>query len=154
MDPRITILTLGVSDLKKSTQFYTETLGWPKTSDSNDNITFLQLNNGMLLSLSPTEKLAEDAKLTATASATSSSFRGFTMAYNTQTQDEVDSIFAFLEKEGDVTIVKKPEKVFWGGYSGYMADPDGNLWEIAYNPFLKLNSSDGTVATSSGKESE
>ena len=139
MEKRLTIIGLGVSDLKASTQFYEEAFGWEKTSSSNDDITFIQLN-GILLSLYPRELLAEDA----TVSPEGSGFRGFTLAYNARSEKEVDDIIADLESKG-VEIIKRPQKVFWGGYSSYIADPDGNLWEIAYNPYLPMDEAGNTV---------
>ena len=133
MEQRLTIVGLGVADLKVSENFYTQTLGWTKTKDSNDDIIFLQLN-GILLSLYSRDKLAEDAEV----SPEGSGFKGFTLAYNARSEDEVNAIFAELGSKG-VRIVKPAQKVFWGGYSGYIADPDDNLWEIAYNPFLPMD---------------
>lgn len=88
----------------------------------------------MLLSLYPREKLAEDAQV----SATGSGFKAFTLAYNTRSQEEVDTLVAELTGKG-AKLVKAAEHVFWGGYSAYIADVDDNLWEIAYNPFLRLD---------------
>lgn len=141
--PRMTIITLGVSDLVVATKFYQETLGWTKSSSSTDSISFFELpDNGMLLSLYPTDKLADDVgiqkNLTTLPTTGTPPFRGFTLAYCTKSEEEVDRIFADLRGKG-VTIVKEPEKVFWGGYSGYMADPDYNLWEIAHNPYLQMD---------------
>lgn len=133
MQQRLTIVGLGVKDLKASTSFYETQFGWTKTKSSNDDITFFQLN-GILLSLYHREKLAEDA----TVDPEGSGFKGVTLAYNTRSEEEVDDIIKRLSDAG-VNIVKQPEKVFWGGYSSYIADPDGHLWEIAYNPFLPLN---------------
>ncbi|EDP98584.1 VOC family protein [Kordia algicida OT-1] len=133
MQPRVTIIGLGVNDLQAATAFYKEKFGWKLTKASNENISFFQLN-GILLSLYPKDKLAEDA----TVDPKGSGFKGFTLAYNTQTKEEVDEIFADLTNK-NVKIVKQPEEVFWGGYSGYVADLDDNLWEIAYNPFLELD---------------
>lgn len=133
MQSRLSIITLGVADLKIATAFYEETFGWQKTSASNENITFIQLN-GILLSLYPREKLAEDAGV----SHEGSGFKGFSIAYNTRSKEEVDELIAELEAKG-VRIVKRPEEVFWGGYSSYIADPDDNLWEIAWNPYLAIN---------------
>ena len=133
MQQRVTIITLGVSDLQIATQFYTETLDWETTEGSNEFITFFRLN-GVLFSLYPIEKLAEDAKLEAKPL----DFRGFTLAHNLHSEKEVDEFFEKLSTKG-VRIVKQPEKVNWGGYSGYFSDPDGNLWEVAFNPFLPLD---------------
>lgn len=133
MEPRLNILTLGVENLDVSANFYQEKFGWKKKAISTDQISFFQLQ-GMILSLYQREKLAEDAKVEAKGSG----FKGFTLAYNARSEDEVDQLIEELEKKG-VTIVKRPEKVFWGGYIGYIADPDHNLWEIAHNPFLELD---------------
>ncbi len=133
MENRLTIIGLGVSDLKSATAFYVEKFGWECTKNSTDAITFIKLN-GILLSLYPREKLAEDANV----SSIGNGFKGVTLAYNTRSKDEVDQIFVDLEAKG-VKIVKKPEDVFWGGYSGYISDLDDNLWEIAYNPFLDID---------------
>ena len=132
MQQRLTIVGLGVNDLARANEFYENTFGWTKLPSSNDNITFMQLN-GILLSLYPKDKLAEDAGV----SPEGSGFKAFTLAYNTHSKEEVDTIFRDLDSKG-VKIVKAPEEVFWGGYSGYIADPDENLWEIAYNPYLPL----------------
>ncbi|MBT8220542.1 MAG: VOC family protein [Bacteroidia bacterium] len=138
MEQRVTIIGLGVNDLQASTKFYTETFGWTMSENSTDDITFIQLN-GILLSLYPREKLAKDATVTPEGSG----FRGVTLAHNARSKKEVDQIFSDLKNKG-VRIVKPPEEVFWGGYSGYIADPDGHLWEIAYNPYLTLDE-DGNV---------
>lgn len=139
MQPRVTIIGLGVHDLKASTAFYKEKFGWKLTNASNENISFFQLN-GVLLSLYSREKLAEDA----TVNPAGSGFKGFTLAYNTRTKEEVDEIFADLASK-DIKIVKQPEHVFWGGYSGYVADLDDNLWEIAHNPFLALDADGNAI---------
>jgi catechol 2,3-dioxygenase-like lactoylglutathione lyase family enzyme len=134
LEQRITIISLGVENLKTSTKFYTDCFGWQKTADSNEDIVFIKLN-GFILSLYNREKLAEDA----TVDPKGSGFRGVTLAYNCISEAEVDEIIEMLRNK-DVHIVKKPQKVFWGGYSSYIADPDGHLWEIAYNPFLQMDS--------------
>ncbi len=139
MDQRLTIISLGVNNLEISNKFYLEKFGWKKMVSSNEYISFFQLN-GILLSLYPREKLAEDA----TVSAEGNGFKGFSLAYNTRSKEEVDSLFENLKSKG-VKIVKQPEEVFWGGYSGYIADPDENLWEIAYNPFLPLDKNGSTL---------
>ncbi len=139
MEQRLTIVTLGVKDLAVSSIFYEQTLGWKKLASSNANILFFQLN-GILLSLYLKEKLAEDA----TVSAKGQGFKGFTLAYVTRSEAEVDTIIASLKAKG-VAIVKQPEKAFWGGYSSYIADPDDNLWEIAFNPFLPLDENGNTI---------
>ena len=85
----------------------------------------------MKKNLAGKNKLAEDA----TVDQNGAGFKGFTLAYNTGSEEEVDNIISDLQRQG-VKIVKPPQKVFWGGYSSYITDPDGNLWEIAYNPYL------------------
>jgi uncharacterized glyoxalase superfamily protein PhnB len=139
MQQRITIIGLGVNDLAVSSAFYTEKFGWKKMKSSNEHISFFQLN-GLLLSLYPKDKLAEDA----TVDSTGSGFKAFTLAYNTHSKEEVDEIVTNLAAKG-VKVIKQPETVFWGGYSGYIADPDENLWEIAFNPFLELDSDGNTI---------
>ncbi len=141
MEQRLTIVGLGVDDLTTSNDFYENILGWKKLPSSNDDISFFQLN-GILLSLYPREKLAEDAQVPHEGSG----FKGFSLAYNTRSKEEVDDIITTLENKG-VTIVKHPEDVFWGGYSSYIADPDGNLWEIAFNPFLPLDEKGNALAS-------
>ncbi len=133
MNQQLHIITLGVRDLAKSYNFYADLLGWKPSSLSKGDIAFFQAG-GVVLALFPREKLAEDAL----SSPEGSGFAGFTLAYNTRSEAEVDSIIKELKAKG-VRIVKEPQKVFWGGYSSYFADPDGNLWEVAYNPFLQFN---------------
>ncbi|HTQ29507.1 MAG TPA: VOC family protein [Puia sp.] len=138
MDQRLTIITLGVADVKRATSFYEEVFGWNKSASGNENISFFHLN-GIEFALYGRGELAKDA----TVPAEGSGFKGFTLAYNARSEKEVDELFELLGKRG-ANIVKKPGKVFWGGYSGYMADPDDNLWEIAYNPFLELDDKGAT----------
>jgi uncharacterized protein len=127
------LVTLGVRDFQSSKTFYTETLGWKPSSSSNEDITFFQAG-GIVLSIFPREKLAEDALV----SPDGEGFTGFTLAYNAQSEAEVDEIIGGLIAKG-VKILKEPQKVFWGGYSAYFADPDGNCWEVAYNPFFPFD---------------
>ena len=138
MEPKINILTLGVKDLKKSRAFY-EALGWKASSVSNENIVAFQ-GNGVVLCLYPVDLLAEDAL----SEPYKEGFRGITLAYNTSSKDEVNETLAYASKIG-ATIVKEAQDVFWGGYSGYFADPDGHLWEVAWNPFWPLGI-DGMLA--------
>ena len=139
MEQRLTIITLGVENLKNSTEFYESNFGWKKSASSNENITFFLLN-GIYLSLYEKEKLAEDAE----TDALGEGFKGFTLAYNARSKEEVDQIFADFKSKG-VKIIKFPQEVFWGGYSGYVADLDGNLWEIAFNPYLKIDENGNIV---------
>ena len=133
MDQRITFITLGVKDLQISIDFYENKFGWKRSEMGNENIIFYELN-GISLALYPVNELAKDA----TVNAEGNGFKGFTMAYNARSEEEVNTLIETLKTKG-VKIVKEPQKVFWGGYSSYIADPDGYLWEIAFNPFLKIN---------------
>ena len=137
LDPRISLITLGVEDVARATAFY-ERLGWRKSPASQESITFIQLK-GTVLGLFSRQALAEDAGIANTAGG----FSGVTLAHNVPSERGVDAVFKFALSCG-ATEVKKPEKVFWGGYSGYFADPDGHLWEVAYNPFFPLDK-DGHV---------
>jgi hypothetical protein len=129
LERRISLITLGVSDVARSTEFYGR-LGWTRSSASNDDVTFIQLK-GIVLGLFSRASLAADAHVEDTPSG----FSGVTLAYNVTSEIGVDAVVKFAISCG-ARLVKAPEKVFWGGYSGYVADPDGHLWEIAYNPFF------------------
>jgi uncharacterized glyoxalase superfamily protein PhnB len=131
MEQRLTFITLGVIDLKISSDFYENKFGWKRSEMSTNDIIFYQLN-GITLSLYPRKELAKDASVDSIGTG----FKGFTMAYNAGSEKEVDDLVNSLRNKG-VKVIKEPQKVFWGGYSSYIADPDGFLWEIAFNPFLK-----------------
>jgi len=133
MNQNLHIITLGVKDFKKSVEFYSQTLGWKPASNSSDDILFFQAG-GVVLALYAREALEEDAVITVKGFG----FGGFTLAYNARSEAEVDEIIADLKAKG-VKIVKEPQKVFWGGYSSYFADPDDNRWEVAYNPFFEFD---------------
>ena len=139
MQPRISIITLGVHDLDASTEFYEKGLGLPRM-ESQPGIAFFTLN-GTWLSLYGRDELAEDA----TVSPEGSGFESFTLAHNVHSEAEVDEVVDQAVAAG-ATLVKKPEKVFWGGYSGYFKDPDGHLWEVAHNPFTWIGPEDKTDA--------
>jgi catechol 2,3-dioxygenase-like lactoylglutathione lyase family enzyme len=128
MDSRISMITLGVSDLDKSIEFYEKGLGFPRM-ESEPGIAFFTLR-GTWLGLYPREALAEDA----TISAEGSGFSGITFSHNVESEAEVHQVFQQALDAG-ATLVKEPQKVFWGGYSGYFKDRDNYLWEVAYNPF-------------------
>ncbi len=133
MEQRLTLITLGVDDLERSKKFYTEIFGWTPEANSSGDVVFFKLN-GIMLSLFPRDELAKDAHV----SPVGNGFRPFSLAHNLGSEQEVDIVVAALHAKGAV-VLKKPQKVFWGGYSGYVTDPDGNLWEFAYNPFLPLD---------------
>jgi uncharacterized protein len=138
MRQKLNLVTLGVRNFERSKQFY-EALGWKPSSASQDDIAFFPLG-GVVLALYPREKLAEDAQV----SSEGQGFSGVTLAYNTKSQAEVDEVLQMVEHLG-AKIVKKAEKVFWGGYSGYFADPDGQLWEVAWNPFFEFDELDNLI---------
>ena len=129
----MTFITLGVEDLKQSIDFYEHKFGWKRSELSNESIIFYDLD-GTHLALYDREELAKDVNVDPLGNG----FRSFTMAYNTRSEKEVDDLIENLRKQG-VQVIKEPQKVFWGGYSSYIADPDGNLWEIAFNPYLIID---------------
>ena len=137
MEPRLTMITLGVSDMAASRAFY-ERLGFRASSASNPNVTFFH-TGGTILGLFGHSALAEDAGVADSAP----SFRGVSISHNVGSEDEVDAVFAHALKCG-ARATQEPHKVFWGGYCGYFSDPDGHLWEIAFNPFAP-NDADGRM---------
>ncbi|OQP88252.1 glyoxalase [Rhizobium rhizosphaerae] len=134
-DRRISLITLGVEDVARATAFY-ESLGWQRARASNPSITFIALK-GIVLALFSRAELAADADMV-DPSPEARAFSGVTLAHNLDSEAAVDAAYAFALEKG-ARPVKRPEKVFWGGYSGYFADPDGHLWELAYNPFAPLD---------------
>ena len=130
MKPKISLITLGVSNLEASTRFYKDGLGFPALDD-NKNVTFLKLE-GTWLSLFPKEELAKDAQTQMGEIQPT-----FTLAHNVSSKEKVHEVIDLARKAGAM-IQKEPQDVFWGGYSGYFKDPDGYLWEVAYNPFTDL----------------
>ena len=141
MEQRISLVTFGVEDLARSAQFYEDGLGWKRASASNDSVVFFQAG-GIVVGLYPRAALAEDARV----SPDGSGFRNVSIAYNARSKAEVDDVLAEAGRAG-ATIQKPAEDVFWGGYSGYFADPDGHLWEVAWNPFWTIED-DGAVKMS------
>jgi catechol 2,3-dioxygenase-like lactoylglutathione lyase family enzyme len=135
---RISLVTLGVADVARSTAFY-ESLGWRRSSASVPSTTFFN-TAGPVLTLFGHDDLAADARLPAGGSAATAArgFRGVTLAINLESRDAVDAAYAEWVAAG-ATEVKAPEAVFWGGYSSYVADPDGHLWELAHNPGFTLD---------------
>lgn len=131
MKQKVTFITLGVKDLKTSIEFYENKFGWSRSEMSSNDLIVYQLN-GIHIALYSRDELAKDA----TVDSNGNGFKGFTISYTTKSEKEVDDLIKELRYKG-VKIIKEPQKVFWGGYSSYVADPDNNLWEIAYNPYLK-----------------
>ena len=140
MDQRLSIVTLGVASVPAARRFY-EKLGWTASSASQgDDVAFFQLN-GMALSLFGRSALAADmafAREGASSAGGPGVFSGITLAQNLPTPEAVDRLFAEALAAG-ATPLKRPEATFWGGYSGYFADPDGHVWEVAHNPFFPLD---------------
>ena len=136
MNQRLTFFTIGVSDLEGMKNFYKEKFGWKTMKDEN-GIVFFKLN-GFIFGLYPKHELAEDIGIKDNNEASDKGFKQFSMAVNLNSEKEVDKLFEELKAKG-VKIIKAPEKVFWGGYRGYVADIENNYWEFAFNPFLKLD---------------
>lgn len=132
MQPRLTLVTLGVADLEKAKAFY-EAWGWTASSASQPGIAFFQAN-GLALALFGRAALAEDAHVKDEPTG----FAAITLAYNAHSKQEADEVYARAIAAG-ARPVKPLQDVFWGGYSGYFADPDGHLWEVAWNPFFPLD---------------
>jgi hypothetical protein len=137
MEQRISVVTLGVSDLDESRRFY-ERLGWRRSALNAEGVVFFQVG-AVVFSLFPRARLAQEAQVPSEGSG----FSGVALAYNTRSKREVDAVLQHAEQAG-ARILKPAQTAFWGGYSGYFADPDGFAWEVAWNPgFLLLD--DGSV---------
>lgn len=134
---RVTLITLGVDDLAASRAFYAA-LGWREHGESQPGVAFYQMH-GAALALFGRAELAADQGRPGAALGTGA----VTLAQNFSTEAEVDAAYAAALAAG-ATALKSPEKVFWGGYSGYWADPDGHVWEVAMNPFWPL-AEDGSL---------
>ncbi|MDZ4201327.1 MAG: VOC family protein [Gallionella sp.] len=133
--PRMTVITLGVADLARATSFY-RGIFTTRPVTQYEGVTFIPLP-GVWLSLYPLEKLAEDIGEEAVPPF-ANAFRGFTLAYNARSREEVVSIFARVADAG-AHIAKAPQETFWGGYSGYFTDPDGHYWEVAWGPMFDFS---------------
>ena len=129
MQPRISMITLGVRDLPAAVAFYQNGLGLP-LHEATPTVAFFSLN-GSWLGLYGRDALAEDAGV----SPEGGGFAGFALAHNLSSEAAVDALMAEVQAAA-ATVVKPPQKVFWGGYSGYFKDLDGHLWELAHNPFF------------------
>jgi catechol 2,3-dioxygenase-like lactoylglutathione lyase family enzyme len=132
MKAKIGLVTLGVRDLARSLVFYRDGLGWPTHAFNPEaDVVFFALE-GTWLALYPRDKLAEDAQVP-----DGQGFGGITLAHNEPSPERVDSVYTQAIAAG-AKAIKPPCQAFWGGYSGYFADPDGHMWEIAFNPFMDL----------------
>ena len=138
MEQRLSLVTLGVADLGRARRFYEDGLGWKRGNDNPDGA-FYQMRGGILALWARTARAA-DARVADTGAA----FGGVALAYNARSKAEVDAVLAEAEAAG-ARLLKPAEDVFWGGYSGYFADPDGHVWEVAWNPFWRIDA-DGRVA--------
>lgn len=132
MEPRLSFVTLGVADVARARAFY-ETLGFKASPASNENVAFFDAG-GMVLSLFGRDALAKDAGVAAPGTG----FTGIALAHNVRTADDVARVLDEAKAAG-ATIVKTSQKAFWGGQTGYFADLDGHLWEVAHNPFFPLD---------------
>jgi uncharacterized protein len=137
MEQRVSIVTLGVANLQRSSEFY-ERIGWRRSMEQSEGIVFFQAG-GMALALYPREELAKDANV----ASGDSGFQGISLAYNARNRSEVDSVLAEAVAAG-AKILKPAQEAFWGGYSGYFSDPDGFLWEVAWNPAFPI-AADGSI---------
>ena len=138
MKPRITVLTLGVSDLEKSLAFYRDGLGLPTEGIVGREfeygaVAFINLQNGLILALWPRTSIARDSGL----SLQPPSATEFTIGHNVGSEEEVDAVMEHAKRAG-AKIVKPAGETFWGGYAGYFQDPDDHLWEIVWNPQVAI----------------
>jgi catechol 2,3-dioxygenase-like lactoylglutathione lyase family enzyme len=136
MEPRLSLVTLGVTDLARATTFY-EGLGWPRKVTAAGGVAFFQLN-GIGLSLYPRADLAADAGVPLQEAPS----QGLTLAYNTRSRDEVDAVLARAQALGG-RVTRPAQEAVWGGYHGHFADPEGFLWEVAWNPGFTLAADGG-----------
>ncbi|MEZ0276674.1 MAG: VOC family protein [Roseimicrobium sp.] len=134
MEPRISLLTLGVADLPRAVRFYRDGLGFSTTYEEGGSVAFFR-TGGVRLGLYPFHALAEDISPGMPAPSVGSP--GLTIAHNVREKAQVAEVLALVEKAGG-TIVKPAQDVFWGGHSGYFRDLDGHYWEVAWNPFFPI----------------
>lgn len=138
MKPRITLLTLGVDDLERAVRFYRDGMGWQTegivgTEFEHGAVAFFDLQSGLRLALWPRQSLAHDAGIAVSARSATE----FSVGHNVSSKTEVDAVMAQAAKAG-AAIIKAAHDTFWGGYAGYFQDPDGHLWEVAWNPQWKV----------------
>jgi uncharacterized protein len=137
VEQRVSVVTLGVANLERSREFY-ERLGWKRSMTKAEGVVFFQ-TGGMALALFPRQELAKDANI----SPDGNGFGGVSLAYNARTRAEVDSVLQDAAAAG-ANILKPAQEAFWGGYSGYFSDPEGFLWEVAWNPSFRM-AEDGSI---------
>ena len=141
MEQRVSLVTLGVTDLARARRFY-EALGWTTGAEPDDDVVFFQAG-GMILALWDRAQLAEDSGVADTGG-----WGGVTLAYNVGSPAEVDRVIDEAERAG-ATIARRGAETFWGGYSGAFVDPDGHPWEVAHNPRWTI-ADDGSVRLGAG----
>jgi catechol 2,3-dioxygenase-like lactoylglutathione lyase family enzyme len=139
MEQRLSMVTLGVSDLARSREFYEQGLGWQSVNPDNKAIAFYQAG-ALVVGMLPRTEIVQDGNLEDTGSG----YGGISLAHNVATPGEVDALLAEAEAAG-ATILKRAQRTAWGGYSGYFADPDGHPWEVAHNPHWTLTEDGGVV---------
>ena len=135
MEQRLSLVTLGVSDLARARAFY-EALGWRTNAGADDDVVFFQANC-MVVALWSRERLAEDSVVEDTGG-----WGGITLAYNTRSPAEVDSVIEEVRAAGG-DVRREPGETFWGGYSAIFCDPDGHPWEVAHNPHWEIGADGG-----------
>jgi catechol 2,3-dioxygenase-like lactoylglutathione lyase family enzyme len=135
MEPRLTLITLGVADLARAVAFYRDGLGWPTRYKEGDEVAFFA-TVGTRLGLYGLQPLCED--ISPDTKPSTGGFGGITIAHNVRTKEEVAVVLAEAERAGG-KIVKPAQDVFWGGHSGYFTDPDGYHWEVAWNSLMPLD---------------
>ena len=133
MEQRLTAVTLGVADLQRARRFYEKGLGWSASLASNKDVVFFQAN-GLVIALWGRADLAKDANVANDGDG----FSGIALAHNVRSKEDVDAVLAKAGHAG-ARILKPGQETFWGGYAGYFADPDGHMWEVAWNPFWPLD---------------
>jgi catechol 2,3-dioxygenase-like lactoylglutathione lyase family enzyme len=134
MKAKLSLVTLGVADLRRSLEFYRDGLGLaPENYDPDAGVVFFRMEGNMLLAIWPREDLARDAGI----SPEGTGFGGISLAHNVPSKEAVDAVFQVAVAAG-ATALKQPGDVFWGGYTAYFGDPDGHLWEVAWNPDIDL----------------
>ena len=131
-EPRVSLITLGVADLVRARDFYENGLGWTASSASQGDVVFFQAG-ALAIALFPRRLLSEDAGVPAEGAG----FGGITLAHNVREPADVDRLLVVAEAAG-ATITKPAQDAFWGGRTGYFADPDGHLWEVAWNPHFAI----------------
>ena len=140
MEPRVSLVTLGVSDLNRAVAFYRDGLGWPKSDIGGDEVAFFK-TAGVVIALFPKTSFAADAGVDAD-DVEDSRFSRVSLAHNVAEEEQVDSVLAEAAEAG-ATIVKEAQEIFFGRH-GFFADPDGFLWEVAWNPSFPM-APDGTI---------